>query len=381
MSLEVALSHRMASFDIDARFHNSGRFTALFGPSGCGKTTIVNMVAGLVKPDFARIVCDGEVLADTDRGIWLPPHKRQIGYVFQDSRLLPHLTVGQNLRYGKWFASGRDRYASESDVVTLLGLTQLLRRMPEHLSGGERQRVAIGRALLQSPRLLLMDEPLASLDESRKSEILPYIERLRDEAKVPVIYVSHAINEVTRLASDMVLMSNGRVLESGPLEDVLPKLSGVNSEIGKEAGSLVIASLSHYDETDDLTTLESGVGRLRIAGRLGSAGSRFRLHIRANDITLATDKPGRVSALNIIEGRVVSIANTTSSSASVTIACGHEHLHAGITRYSALSLGLVPGTTVYAIIKAMAVRPIPTETRNEDTIPAHSASDTPRSPQ
>ncbi len=204
MTLSVSFRHRFPDVALDVTFESSGRLIALFGPSGCGKTSVVNVIAGLLRPDSGRIALGGDVFADTAAGTWKPPHRRRIGYVFQDARLLPHLSVKQNLRYGRWFTPADERYADEAGVVNLLGLSALLERRPAHLSGGERQRVAIGRALLQSPHLLLMDEPLASLDEARKLEILPYIERLRDEAKVPIVYVSHGVSEVTRLATDVV---------------------------------------------------------------------------------------------------------------------------------------------------------------------------------
>ena len=169
MSLEVSIQHAVSGFTLDATFESAGRLTALFGPSGCGKTTIINIIAGLLRPQQARIVYDGHVLADTAKGLWLPAHKRQIGYVFQDARLLPHLSVRQNVRYGQWFTPHDNRYAREADVIDLLDLSNLMERRPKQLSGGEKQRVAIGRALLQSPRLLLMDEPLASLDEAAQA--------------------------------------------------------------------------------------------------------------------------------------------------------------------------------------------------------------------
>lgn len=357
MSLAVSVRHRFASFTLEASFESAGRLTALFGPSGCGKTTIVNVIAGLVRPDAAKIVCDGHVLADTSQGIWLPAHRRQIGYVFQDARLLPHLNVRQNLRYGQWFTPRRRRYASEADIVTMLGLAGLLERKPRLLSGGEKQRVAIGRALLQSPRLLLMDEPLASLDEARKHEILPYIERLRDEAGVPIVYVSHAAAEVTRLATDVVLMAKGRVAEYGSLARVMPLLSLAGSELSREAGAVIDARVRRHDADDDLTTLDSSAGTLRLAGHVGAAGAGIRLHVRASDVTLATALPSKLSALNILKGTVVSVNAAGGSAVIVAVRCREASLSAHITGFSARSLGLAPGKRVYAIIKAMSVRP------------------------
>jgi molybdate transport system ATP-binding protein len=209
--LEVDIRHRLGAFDLAVTFAAGGGVTALWGPSGAGKTSIVNIIAGLIEPDHGRVVLDGTVLVDRVRGIFVRPSKRRIGYVFQDGRLFPHLSVRRNLLYGRLFAPKRERFVPFEDVVALLGLGPLLDRLPALLSGGERQRAAIGRALLTSPRLLLMDEPLASLDEARRQEILPYIERLRDEAKIPIVYVSHRLDEVERLASTVVRLENGRV--------------------------------------------------------------------------------------------------------------------------------------------------------------------------
>lgn len=198
MSVSVDIGHHQGSFVLDAAFESTGRLTALFGPSGSGKTSLINAIAGLIRPQRGRIAVDGRVLVDTGDGVFIPKHKRRIGMVFQDARLFPHLSVAANLRYGRWFAPAAERYGDIGAVVELLGIGHLLDRRPAGLSGGEKQRVAIGRALLASPRLLLMDEPLASLDEARKTEILPYIERLRDETKVPIVYVSHSVAEVAR---------------------------------------------------------------------------------------------------------------------------------------------------------------------------------------
>lgn len=209
--LEVTVSKRLGDTVVEASFRSTGRVTALFGPSGSGKTSIINMIAGILRPDAGRVVLGGGVLFDSREGVSVPAHRRRIGYVFQEARLFPHLSVRANLAYGRLMNGiGRDR-AEETRVLDLLGIGGLLARRPRTLSGGERQRVAIGRALLLKPRLLLLDEPLASLDEARREEILPYLERLRDEAGVPMVYVSHASNEVRRLADTVVRLRAGRV--------------------------------------------------------------------------------------------------------------------------------------------------------------------------
>lgn len=219
--LSVEVEKKLGDFTVKAAFEGDNAVTALFGPSGSGKTSIVNMVAGLIAPDRGRIAVDGDVLFDDARGIDLPAHRRHIGYVFQDGRLFPHLSVARNLDYGRWM-SGQPRDEQQfNHVVDLLDLRPLLRRRPGALSGGERQRVALGRALLMRPRLLLLDEPLASLDAARKQEILPYLERLRDDTRLPMVYVSHDATEVRRLASRVILLEDGGVIATGGVE-ILP---------------------------------------------------------------------------------------------------------------------------------------------------------------
>lgn len=224
MTLEVDVRKRLGVFSLEAAFASAGRLTAVWGPSGSGKTSLVNLIGGLDRPDAGRIAVDGRVLVDTARGVFVPKHRRRIGYVFQDARLFPHLTVAQNLGYGRFFAPRGERYVEFGAVVDLLGISALLARRPGLLSGGERQRVAIGRALLASPRLILMDEPLASLDDRRKAEILPFIERLRDAMRIPIVYVSHALGEVARLATDIVMMDGGRLIAAGPARAVMERL-------------------------------------------------------------------------------------------------------------------------------------------------------------
>lgn len=221
MSLSVRLRHAYPGFQLDITFAAPPGLTALFGPSGAGKTTLVNAVAGLLKPDAGRIALGERVFLDTDQGLNLPPHRRRLGCIFQEGRLFPHLTVKRNLLYGRWFAGGREDATDLAQVVDMLGLGALLGRRPGTLSGGEKQRVAIGRALLARPAMLLADEPLASLDAPRKAEILPYFERLRDETSLPILYVSHSAPEVARLATTVVALEEGRLLAEGPPGQVL----------------------------------------------------------------------------------------------------------------------------------------------------------------
>ncbi len=221
MRIAVAAEKRLGQFALDVALDVEDRIVAVVGPSGAGKTTLLNLIAGLLRPDSGRIAIDGATLVDTGRGIWLPPHRRRLGYVFQDGRLLPHLSVRQNLLYGRWFMGRGAEAQGLARIVELLGLSHLLERWPSRLSGGEKQRVAIGRALLCDPRLLLMDEPMSSLDAQRKAEILPYFERLRDETRVPIVYVSHSAPEVERLASTFVVLDSGRVRFVGSAAEAL----------------------------------------------------------------------------------------------------------------------------------------------------------------
>lgn len=222
--MEIGIRHKQGSFSLSVFFQGAeSGVTALFGPSGAGKTSVVNMVAGLMRPDAGRIAINGQCLFDSAGGIDLPPEKRRIGYVFQDGRLLPHLSVRSNLIYGMRRTPAERRFVQVDPVVELLGIGHLLQRRPAKLSGGEKQRVAIGRALLTSPALLLMDEPLASLDAARKSEVLPFIMRLSSEFAIPILYVSHALDEIVDLATHLVMLENGRVLAAGELKTLLAR--------------------------------------------------------------------------------------------------------------------------------------------------------------
>src|SRR6201987_1414872 len=237
--LEVDIEHRLSAFKLDIHFRSGRGLTALFGRSGAGKTSVINAIAGLIRPERGRIVVDGSVLVDTEHGVRVPIHRRRVGYVFQEGRLFPHLTVRQNLLFGRWFRPPQERKIELETVLDLLGIGHLLQRRPGALSGGEKQRVAIGRALLASPRLLLMDEPLAALDEERKAEILPFIERLRDEADVPIIYVSHSLAEVSRLANSIVVLRSGRVAAVGDPAEVLSRSEVVPQDAVEEAGAVI----------------------------------------------------------------------------------------------------------------------------------------------
>jgi molybdate transport system ATP-binding protein len=355
VSIEFAATHRLGAFALDATFRAESGLTALFGRSGAGKTTMVNMIGGLIRPQQGRIAVDGQVLFDGAAGIDLPPHRRRLGYVFQEGRLFPHLTVRQNLLYGRWFTARTERYGSLDQVVDLLGIAPLLDRRPGGLSGGEKQRVAIGRALLASPRLLLMDEPLASLDAERKAEILPFIERLRDELSVPIIYVSHSLDEIARLAATVVLLSEGRVVATGPVGEVLSRLD-LRPYTGRfEAGSIIEARVVGHDERFQLTRLEHPAGTLRLPRLDAAPGQSVRVRIRARDVALALSPPTDISIRNILRGRIAEIAAEDSGPITeVRLDLAGTPLLARITRDAIADLGLAPGREVYALVKSIA---------------------------
>jgi molybdate transport system ATP-binding protein len=355
MSLEFDISHRLGTFDIEARFATAGRITAIFGPSGSGKTSVVNMIGGLMRPRRGRIAVDGRVLVDTAAAIFLPSHRRRIGYVFQDARLFPHMTVGQNLRYGRFFAPRSERFARFEDVVELLGIGHLLERRPSLLSGGEKQRVAIGRALLASPRLILMDEPLASLDDARKAEIIPFLERLRDETSVPIVYVSHSVAEVARLADDLVVMDRGRVGAAGPATEILRRLDIMPGEAHSGGGSMLVLEVTGHERRHGLSVLRSSGGEWRLPLVDAGIGSKVRVVVRARDVMIATARPDAISALNVIDAVVASIEDHGSAEALVTMTSGGDGIVALVTRRSVEMLALRPGLAVHAIVKSVGV--------------------------
>ena len=344
--LEVSLQHRFGDFALDVAFRAPAGLTALFGASGSGKTTVINAIAGLQELDHARVILNGIALHD------LPAHRRRIAYVFQDARLFPHLRVLRNLRYGSWFRPKGPQ--EEAAVVDLLGLSALLQRQPSALSGGERQRVAIGRALLSDPQLLAMDEPLSALDHARKAEILPYLERLRDEAGLPILYVSHALPEVARLANSIVVIEEGRVLRSAPAADVMadPNLSAI---LGlRDAGSLISARLV-AQEADGLTRLETSGGPLFLPHLSAPVGAVVRLRIPAQDVMISLNRPEAISALNILTVTIDSVTHSAGSGAVLSLRLGDEKLLARLTQRSVEALQLRPGLQVFAVLKSVAL--------------------------
>ena len=351
--LEFDARWRAGAFALDAAFATGAGITALFGRSGAGKTTVLALIAGLLRPGSGRIAVGGRVLYDSAAGVDLPAHRRRVGYVFQEGRLLPHLTVRQNLLYGRFFSPGGSLPLDQA--VGLLGLEGLLERRPANLSGGEKQRVAIGRALLSDPGVLLLDEPLASLDAPRKAEILYYIERLRDDVRVPIVYVSHSLDEVVRLADSIVLLSGGRVLGSGDVREMMGRAE-LRPYLGRhEGGAVIEARVAGQDLESGLARLEFAGGVLEIPDVEALPGEGVRVRVRARDVSIALARPSGLSIRNILPGLVVTIENKEEASLDVTLDVGGAPLIARITRKSALELGLKPGQPVFALIKSVSI--------------------------
>jgi molybdate transport system ATP-binding protein len=360
LRIDVAKRLGTFSFNCDVDLPLAG-VTAIFGASGAGKSTLINLVAGLHRPDRGRIALGSTVFFDTAAGVHLPVERRGLGYVFQDARLFPHLSVSANLDFGRRRARPHaDRVAVPFDtVVDLLGLRALLDRRPHTLSGGERQRVAFGRALLAHPRLLLMDEPLASLDAPRKAEILPYLERLRDEFAIPILYVSHALDEVLRLATALVLIDDGRVVAAGPVGEVLASPAAQSLVGGPEPGTLLFASVDAHDDRYHLSTLRCDGFILRVPRVELPPGTPVRVRIPARDVALALSRPVDVSITNRVEGAVESIGAASdghAAHAQVLVRVGAStRLAVTITRESAERLALVPGLRVWCLVKSVVL--------------------------
>ncbi|MBB5754452.1 molybdenum ABC transporter ATP-binding protein [Prosthecomicrobium pneumaticum] len=352
MTIEVAIEKRLGAFALDVAFSAGDGVTALFGRSGAGKTSIVKLIAGLAPPDRGTIRLGGTTLVDTAAGVLVPPHRRAIGMVFQEARLFPHLSVRRNLLYGRWLARGRAPIASLETVVDLLGLSALLNRRPRDLSGGEQQRVAIGRALLCAPRLLLMDEPLASLDRTRRAEILPYLEGLSARFRLPIVYVSHQIEEVARLADRVVLIEAGRVAGIGPVETVFGQ---AESRDDFDAATVLTATLGRASGADGPARLDHPAGPILVSRLDRPVGSAVRLRIRARDVALAVGEPGRLSIRNRLKAVVVAIEVQRSGDRLVRLDAGGAPLVAQITADAAEDLALEPGMPVVALVKAVAI--------------------------
>lgn len=350
MSVEAQIRHRFGGFTLDVNFRAAdGGVTALFGPSGSGKTSIVRALAGLMRPDQGRISIGGVPVLDTKANIFVPPEQRRAGMMFQDARLFPHMSVEDNLRFGWRRAKDQAPPQEIARLIHVLGLEPLLARRPRHLSGGEKSRVALGRALLSSPRILLLDEPLASLDVARRQDILPWLERLRDIARMPMIYVSHAIDEVARLADQVVMLRDGAVVGQGPASEML---TGLGNQAGAMLGALIDTEVTGL-RADGLTGLNFDGGSFAVPVAL-AAGRRLRVRIAAEDILVARSEPRDISANNVLPVTVVAV-RFHETLAEVELAAGSARLVARITAASARRLALMPGLSAFAIVKSVVV--------------------------
>ncbi len=351
MSFDVDITCQQGNFEISAKFSTPSGVTVLFGPSGAGKSTLINAIAGLVTPQHGHIHVGGHLLFDSQTGENLPTHRRQLGYIFQESRLFPHMNVQRNLVYGRRFARGSTSVVQFEHIVELLDLAPLLNRRPVGLSGGEKQRIAIGRALLSSPRLILADEPLAALDQARKAELLPYFERLRDELNIPILYVTHSVSEVARLATTVVTIKDGQVISLGSAEHTFADNAAMPDG---QVGALITAHVKcHHD--DGLSELNAAGIPLHLPMPQHPVGTKVRLRIAAQDVVIATHPPKGVSALNIISGCILRLAPGTGPDIMVTVDTTAGKILACLTKRSASILQLTEGMDCFVIIKSMAL--------------------------
>jgi len=355
--LSVIANKRRGAFLLDANFElPTPGVVALFGRSGCGKSTLVNVIAGLLLPDSGRVALDESVLLDTASRLNVPPEKRRIGYVFQDARLFPHMRVEANLRYALKRAAVATFVGLER-VVELLDLEPLMGRRTHELSGGERQRVAIARALLSQPNLLLLDEPLASLDASRREEVLPYLENLRDQLAIPMVYVSHNFDEVLRLATHLVLMEAGRTVAQGNLSEMSlhPRVRAI---IGSDAvGAIVDGTVLGTDSASGLTRVQVGHGELKVQCDKAAPGTRLRVQLLARDLIVATEPPRQLSVRNSLPGVITSVANDVDDSDLIAVDIGGILIMARVTKAATRELGLAAGKPVWALVKTASLRP------------------------
>ncbi|MFC0408532.1 molybdenum ABC transporter ATP-binding protein [Roseomonas elaeocarpi] len=364
--IEVSLQHRFAGgdggrmqeagFAIDLAFRSpTPGVTAIFGPSGCGKSTTLAAVAGLLRPQAGRIVLDGEVLFDSAARRMVPPERRRCGVVFQDAQLFPHLSVRSNLRYGLRRAPRGAEGPALEEVVALLGIEPLLDRRPARLSGGERQRVALGRALLSRPRLLLMDEPLSALDAARKAEVLPFLARVRDRFRIPILYVTHAMDEVDALADRLVVLEAGRVLAEGTVEALaarpdLPALAG-----RRDAGAVIRCTLAEQLPGRGLTRLDFAGGALLVPAVPGAVGEALRIRVPARDVSVAVARPEGLSVQNILAARLEQLTPLPSGEVMLALAVGPTSVLSRVTADAAARLALREGMPLWALVKAVAL--------------------------
>lgn len=352
--LLIEAAHQFGDFRLDAAIATPAEgVTAIFGPSGCGKSTLLACVAGLLRPESGRVALEGRVLLDTGRAIFVPPERRRIGVVFQDARLFPHLSVASNLRYGARRAPPGKGPSSQA-VIDLLGIEPLLRRRPGTLSGGERQRVALGRALLARPRLLVMDEPLAALDTARRDEILPFLSQIWRRFHVPMLYVTHALDEVDQLADVLVLMEHGKVLAVGKL-DTMALRADLPLAARRDSGAILRCVVTNHDRVHGVTRLAFPGGSLLVSLQAESPGAALRLRIRDRDVAVATEMPRGTSVQNVLEARLETLVHAQPGEVVLRLRVGESALLARVTSYAAEKLALSPGQTVWAMIKTVTI--------------------------
>lgn len=354
MSLRVDIQNTLGVFKLKTQMNADAGTTVLFGRSGSGKTSLVNTIAGIHTPESGRIALNDLVLFDAERGVNIPVHKRRIGYVFQDARLFPHLSVADNLDFGARFAVQALEPRKRAQLIEMLGVGALLKRRPSALSGGEKQRVALGRALLSAPELLLLDEPLAALDETRKQEILPYFERLRAEAGPPMIYVTHDMSEIVRLADNLVVLRDGECAVQGLAEDVLADPANVRFIGVQDAGALLHGVIDNHAQ-DGLSAIRLSAGMLHVPLVPASVGTTVRMRIRAQDVILSLEMPSGLSSQNILEVQIVTIQQGTGPGVAIGLRSGSDRLLARITARALEQMKLEKSQRVWAVLKANGI--------------------------
>ena len=351
--LRVSVRHSFPGFRLEAAFEAPGQgVTAVFGPSGCGKSTLLAAVAGLLRPDAGFVALGETVLLDSGRRVFVAPERRRCGVVFQDARLFPHLSVETNLRYGMRRVRGEGPGFGE--VVELLGVGHLLKRRPGGLSGGERQRVALGRALLSRPRLLLLDEPLAALDVARRAEVLPFLARVRERFAVPMLYVTHALDEVDRLADALVLMGEGRVLAAGSVE-ALSLRTDLPLAARRDAGAVLPCQVLAHDGARGLSRLGFAGGELVVPLQAVAIGGRLRVRVRARDVSVATVRPEGISVQNVLPALIEAVLPGAPHEAMVRLRVGESALLSRVTEDAVGRLGLEAGRGVWALVKSVSL--------------------------
>ncbi|HEX4377478.1 MAG TPA: molybdenum ABC transporter ATP-binding protein [Steroidobacteraceae bacterium] len=354
MSLRLDIAWSRRGFELNVQLETpAAGITAIFGPSGSGKTTLLRCIAGLEHAPGAQLQFKDEIWQDRNR--FLPTHRRRLGYVFQEPSLFPQLNVSDNLRYGLKRVPASKRHVRLDEAIAFLSLKDLLDRAPQQLSGGQRQRVAIARALLSSPQLLLMDEPLSSLDHAGRQEVLPHLQRLHDELSIPIIYVSHEISEVMLIADHMAVLAEGRLEVMGPIHEVLTRTDLPVAHL-EQSGSVLDGRIAQHDAQYSLSYIEVNGGRLAISQREAPIGTSVRVRIEARDVSLALKPPQQSSITNILPAQVIEVSDDRDPAQRlVKLDINGRPLLARITRRSEHQLGIAPGARVYAQIKSVAL--------------------------